>query len=419
MDNVPKALRLHIGILGRVNVGKSSFLNMIMNQNASIISDAPGTTTDVVERTMELLPIGPVVFHDTGGIDDVSALAEKRIKKTEGVFNRADVFLLIIEPNLWGEYEEKIRIQALIQNVPLLILINKIDLEKPNLEFLELLKTYSNYLIQISCADRANYDSYRNRFKENLKMATEETRNRESILIGDLIASGGLGIIIVPIDLQAPKGRLILPQVQTIRDALDHDGAILVVKEREYAYFLSQLKIKPKIVICDSQVVLKMTADTPLDVKCTTFSILFARHKGDLVILAKGAAAIDQLKANDKILIAEGCSHHAIEDDIGRVKIPRWLKQYTGVDLIVDFCAGRDFPENLNEYKLVILCGSCMLNRKETLSRIAQAEGCNVPTTNYGICISVTQGVIRRVLEPFPAALRAYKEALSLRRIQC
>ena len=230
-------------------------------------------------------------------------------------------------------------------------------------------------------------------------------------LVSDLVRAGGILLLIVPIDLQAPKGRLILPQVSTIRDALDADAATVVVKERETAHMLGLLNQKPDLVVCDSQVVLKMTADTPTDVPCTTFSILFARLKGDLGKLAAGAAAVDSLRAGARVLIAESCSHHAAEDDIGRVKIPRWLRQYTGLPLEIDVYAGRDFPKNLSSYDLVVQCGGCMHNRREVLSRIAACEAAGVPMTNYGLCISQTQGVLERVLSPFPAALDAYREA--------
>lgn len=227
-------------------------------------------------------------------------------------------------------------------------------------------------------------------------------------LVGDLLPSGGLAILIVPIDLQAPKGRLILPQVQTIRDVLDSDAAALVVKESEYTATLQRLKQPPDLVVCDSQVVMKMVADTPPAIPCTTFSILLARLKGDLAKFARGAAAIDRLKSGDRILIAESCSHHAMEDDIGRVKIPRWLRQYTGADLTFESFAGRDFPANLSDFALVVQCGGCMNNRREMLSRIQRCEAAGVPITNYGVCIAQTQGVLQRVLSPFPSALDAY-----------
>jgi [FeFe] hydrogenase H-cluster maturation GTPase HydF len=230
-------------------------------------------------------------------------------------------------------------------------------------------------------------------------------------LIGDLVRPGGLAVLVVPIDLQAPKGRLILPQVQTIRDALDSDAAALVVKERELAHMLRRLSGPPDLVICDSQVVQKVVADTPPPVPCTTFSILFARLKGDLQQFAAGAAAVDRLRSGDAVLMAEACSHHALEDDIGRVKIPRWLRQYTGAALTMESTAGRDFPSDLSRYRLIVQCGGCMITRRETLNRIQQAQAAGVAITNYGLCIAQTQGVLRRVLSPFPAALDAYERA--------
>jgi [FeFe] hydrogenase H-cluster maturation GTPase HydF len=232
-------------------------------------------------------------------------------------------------------------------------------------------------------------------------------------LVGNLLPAGGLAILIVPIDLQAPKGRLILPQVQTIREALDFDASVMVVKEREFSHALENLKALPDLVVCDSQVVLKMVADTPEGTPCTTFSILFARNKGDLVELARGAAVIETLKPKDRVLIAEACSHHAIEDDIGRVKIPRWIRQYVGGDLQIDVYSGRDYPEDLKKYKLIVHCGGCMLTRREMLARIQLAKEEKVPITNYGLSISFSQGVIRRVLSPFPAALDAFQRELA------
>ena len=410
MQSTPKSLRLHIGIFGRTNVGKSSFLNMIAGQDVAITSPVPGTTTDVVEKSMELLPIGPVVFLDTAGIDDCSELSLLRLKRTTNAFDRAESFVLITEPGQWGEYEVQIVQEATARKIPLVIVVNKSDLKKPDDTFITLLKNVSEYIVVCSSIDSNNRDIYVNDFKGQLMAAIPEERLSSPSLIGDLIPSGGLAVLVVPIDLQAPKGRLILPQVQTIRDALDSDAATLVVKEREYAHIYSLLSKKPDLVVCDSQIVMKMVADTPPDIPCTTFSILFSRYKGDLCEEVKGAAMIDSLELGDKVLIAEACSHHAAEDDIGRVKIPRWLRQYTGLDLKIDVCSGRDYPENLSEYKLVIHCGACMLTRKEKLVRIQKAKLAGVAVTNYGIAISLLQGVLERVLTPFPAALEVLKE---------
>ncbi|HEY5653434.1 MAG TPA: [FeFe] hydrogenase H-cluster maturation GTPase HydF [Pontiella sp.] len=402
MQKTPKSLRLHIALFGRTNVGKSSFLNLIAGQDVAIVSEQAGTTTDVVEKPMELLPIGPVVFLDTAGIDDTTALGEKRIDRTERVFDRADVILLLHEGGLVTEFEDRVEIKAEEKKIPIIRIANKSDLtETADPSFLSCNSTDITSREQVLAGLKA----------ELLRVCPDEFITPPP-LMGDLVKSGGLAMLVVPIDLQAPKGRLILPQVSTIRDALDNDAATLVCKEREYAHMLSILNKKPDVAICDSQMVLKMVADTPTDIPCTTFSILFARLKGDLCKFARGAAAIDKLEPGDKVLIAESCSHHALEDDIGRVKIPRWLRQYVGVDVDIDVYAGRDFPENLSEYKLAVQCGGCMQNRREVLSRIEKCESVGVPITNYGLCISQTQGVLKRVLSPFPAALDAYEKEL-------
>ena len=408
MKTSPKSLRLHIGIFGRTNVGKSSFLNLITGQDAAITSPMPGTTTDVVEKTMELLPIGPVVFLDTAGLDDSSLLGAVRLKKTHKVFDRSDIVVLLTEAQNWGSYEEQVIAEAGKRLIPVIAAVNKSDLRIPDREFLNMIKEKAGGVFVCSSLDIADRDKYIEALKRLILERCPDDFFNPPALIGDLLPPGGLAVLIVPIDLQAPKGRLILPQVQAIRDALDNDSAVLVVKEREYAAALMRLKGPPDLVVCDSQVVLKMTADTPESVKCTTFSILFARYKGDLVGAARAAAVIQKLGPEDKVLISEACSHHAIEDDIGRVKIPRWLRQYIGGDIQIDVSSGKDYPENLKEYKLIIHCGGCMLTRREMLSRVEKAGEAGVPVTNYGLAISVLQGVIKRVLSPFPAALEAY-----------
>lgn len=414
MKKTPKSLRLHIGLFGRTNVGKSSFLNLVAGQDVAITSPVAGTTTDVVEKPMELLPVGPVVFLDTAGLDDKSLLSELRLKKTHKIFDRSDVIVLLTESQNWNGYEDQVAQEALKREVPLIVVINKIDLKEPDAEFLAKVRTKTERIVLCSSIDPANRDKYLNALKKHvLDVCPDEFLNPPP-LIGDLLPPGGLAVLIVPIDLQAPKGRLILPQVQAIRDALDNDAAVMVVKEREYASILKKLNQPPDIVVCDSQVVLKMTADTPAGVKCTTFSILFSRYKGDLIEAAKGAAIIESLKSQDKVLIAEACSHHAIEDDIGRVKIPRWLRQYIGGDIQIDVASGRDYPDNLSEYKLVIHCGGCMLTRREMLFRIEKARQAGVAITNYGVAVSVVQGVIKRTLSPFPAALDAYQTRKAL-----
>lgn len=411
MEKTAKSMRLQIGLFGRTNVGKSSFLNMIAGQDIAVTSPVPGTTTDVVEKVMELLPIGPVVFLDTAGIDDDSLLSDARLRKTAAIYDRAEIAVIITEAGIWGPYEQKIVAEAKKRETPLVTVINKTDLTTPSEQFLSELQKHCAAVVTCSSVTADERDTYVNNFKQALSSVLSQEQLQQPSLIGDLVPPGSTAILIVPIDLQAPKGRLILPQVQTIRDLLDNDASAIVVKEREYSHVLSLLKEPPSVVVCDSQIVLKMIADTPPEIPCTTFSILFARLKGDLSKFAAGAAAIESLQNGDKVLIAEACSHHAAEDDIGRVKIPRWLRQYTGLDLTIDICSGRDFPDQLADYKLAIHCGACMLTRKETTIRINKAREANVAITNYGCAISCLQGVIERVLTPFPAALEAYCEA--------
>lgn len=412
-------MRLHIAIFGRTNVGKSSFLNMVAGQDAAITSPIPGTTTDVVEKVMELLPIGPVVLLDTAGLDDTSELGAKRIEKTEKVFGRSDVITIICEAGIWGEEENRIINEAAMKKIPVIAVINKLDLKKPSAEYLSNIRQHGvKHILEVASILPTQRAYHLAAFKQALLECCPEDFISPPPLVGDLVRPGGMALLIVPIDLQAPKGRLILPQVQTIRDVLDNDASIIVVKEREYAHMLSLLKAKPDIVICDSQVVMKMVADTPPDIPCTTFSILFSRLKGDMMEMASGAAAIESLKPGARILISEACSHHAAEDDIGRVKIPRWLRQFLGADLKIDVFAGKDYPENLQQYSLIVHCGGCMLNRRETLSRIAQARHAGVPITNYGMCIAYVQGVIKRVLAPFPAALDAFERTVKSKRLE-
>ncbi|MEN6423136.1 MAG: [FeFe] hydrogenase H-cluster maturation GTPase HydF [Smithella sp.] len=409
MNNTPKGNRLHIALLGRTNVGKSSLMNLMLGQDIAITSPVAGTTTDIVEKAMELLPLGPVLFLDTAGLDDISELSGARLKKTAKVFDRADVIILVTEPDNWTDFEESVLQEAQARKTPLLIVINKIDLQQPSAEHIEFVHRKSKRILTVSCND----ETKRNSYLEDLKKMLLEVAPADFIgipsLIGDLLPPGGLAVLVVPIDLQAPKGRLILPQVQTIRDALDNDAATLVVKERELAAALANLKNPPAIVVTDSQAILKVTADVPEQIPVTTFSILFARQKSDLSVMARGAAAIDDLKPGDRVLIAEACSHHALEDDIGRVKIPRWLRQYVGGDLQIDISTGRDYPDDLKKYKLIIHCGACMINRREMLNRLHKAQEAGVPVTNYGVAISFLQGVIRRSLAPFPSALTSFE----------
>ncbi|MDD3370681.1 MAG: [FeFe] hydrogenase H-cluster maturation GTPase HydF [Alphaproteobacteria bacterium] len=407
----PKAMRLHIGIMGRMNVGKSSFMNMLAGQDVAITSPQAGTTTDVVEKTMELLPLGPVVLMDTAGLDDSSALGEARIGKARKAMQRMDALAIVTSPNDWSDFEDALVNEARAKSLPVLAVVNKTDLAEPSTEFLALLDVKKLPWVAGCSTDAKTAESFKAEFKERLRGVLPKLFGAAPALVGDLVPSGGMAALVVPIDLGAPQGRLIVPQVQAIRDLLDNDASTLVVKDREYAATLARLKQLPDLVVCDSQVVARVVADTPESVPLTTFSILFARFKGDLSAQARGAAAIDTLKDGDKVLIAEGCSHHPLEDDIGRVKIPRWLRQYTGKNLTVDSVAGHDFPENLQDYKLVIHCGGCVMTPQEMSSRLRAAGHKDVPMTNYGVAISALQGVLRRALSPFPAALAAYEEA--------
>ena len=398
MLTTPKGLRLHIGLFGRRNVGKSTILNALTEQQVSIVSNVAGTTTDPVEKPLELLPLGPVVFIDTAGIDDVGELGEMRIGKTKKIFDRTDLGLIITEGENIGKFENDIIAELDKRNVPYIIVFNKIDVSYPPEQFLDQLKDKK----VVFCLCNALTGEGIIELKKAIISKVPEDWINPPTLVADLCGAGETAVLVVPIDLEAPKGRLILPQVQVIREILDNDGCAFVVKERELYDAIGQFSRKPVVVITDSQVVLKVSADVPPDIKMTTFSILFARYKGDLRSFVEGVFAIDSLKDGDKVLIGEACSHHSIADDIGTVKIPRWLRQYTGKNIIFEKKSGHDYPDDLSEYKLIIHCGSCMFNRREMLNRILMARQQNVPITNYGIAISYLQGVLKRAAEPFP-----------------
>ena len=401
MQNTPKSLRLQIAISGRVNSGKSSFLNLVCGQNISITSDISGTTTDVVEKAMELAPLGAVLFMDTAGLGDDTNLKNQRKEKTTAALQKADIILLVCEGDFIGEEEQNIINEAQKNNTPLLKIYNKAD------KFT--IKATDG--LALNSLDFAMRDIVLQQLTEKLLKLCPEDFLQQIPLVGDLAKENSTVVMIVPIDYEAPKGRLILPQVQAIRDCLDHNQNIVVCKETTYESTLKNFKNPPSLVICDSQVVDFMCAKTPAEIKCTTFSILMARFKADLTIMAKNAAIINKLKDGDKILIAESCTHHAVQDDIGRVKIPALLRKKTQKNLQIDFVSGCDFAKNLEQYKLVIQCGGCTINRKEMLSRLYKCEEANVKITNYGVCISELKGVLERVLEPFPEALKAYLQA--------
>lgn len=408
MAKAPRGMRLHIGIFGRRNVGKSSLLNAITKQKVSIVSDIAGTTTDPVEKHIELLPLGPVLFIDTAGLDDEGKLGELRNDRTKATFDRVDLAILVAEGDIWDEYERFIISEISKRDVPLLVVFNKSDIIEVSAKIQGELGAGEIEYIRVSAESGDNVSEVR---RALLRLAPDEFVNTPAIL-GDLVPAGEMTVFVVPIDKEAPKGRLILPQVMAIRDILDNDSYCMVVKERELRDALSRLTVPPKLVVTDSQAFLKVAADTPADVPLTSFSILFARFKGDLNIQVAGTMAIETLEPGDKVLIAESCSHHPIGEDIGRVKIPRWLTQYVGGELQFDHVQGHDFEQDLSEYKLVIHCGACMTNRREVLNRILKCQEQCVPVTNYGLTIAYSLGIFERALEPFPAALDIYNSML-------
>jgi [FeFe] hydrogenase H-cluster maturation GTPase HydF len=409
MERAPKSLRLHIAFFGRRNVGKSSLLNAIARQQVSIVSRVAGTTTDPVEKPMELLPLGPVLFIDTAGLDDAGTLGDLRVQKSKQVFDRADLGVIVTERGIWGDYEELILKELRARNIPALAIFNKCDLGTPTGAIVEKLAAQKVLSVQTVASAHIGVAEFRQALLES---APADYINQPAIL-GDLVGSGELAVLVVPIDKEAPKGRLILPQVQAIRDLLDSDALSLVVKERELRHALDRLKTPPKLVVTDSQAFLKVAADVPASVPLTSFSILFARFKGDLVSLTLDTTAVEKLRPGDRVLVAEACSHHPIGEDIGRVKIPRWLTQYVGGKLDIVTVQGHDFPQDLSPYKLVINCGACMWNRREMLSRILRCRQAGVPITNYGLVIAYSLGIFERALGPFPAALEAYRAQLA------
>jgi [FeFe] hydrogenase H-cluster maturation GTPase HydF len=409
MMTAPKGVRLHIGIFGRRNTGKSSLLNSLTRQHVSIVSEVAGTTTDPVEKPMELLPIGPVLFIDTAGVDDFGDLGGMRVEKSRRVFDRVDVGVLVVAGGDWGEFEDNILDELTVRGTPAIVVFNKNDLAEPEEALLQRLEDLRIPYLRTVAPEREGIDDLR----EALIQSTPDAFINTPAIIGDLIPPGELVVLVVPIDKEAPKGRLILPQVQTIRDLLDNGSYCIVVKEHQLREALERLNRPPALVVTDSQAFKTVAEDTPRDVPMTSFSILFARYKGDLNEFVRGATAIDDLKPGDRVLICEACTHHPIEDDIGRVKIPHWLKQHVGGDLEFVHYQGHDFPEDLADYKLVIHCGSCVHNRRSLLSRIVRCRRAGVPITNYGLAIAYTLGIFERALEPFPAALETYR---SLRR---
>lgn len=390
MNDTPSGERVHIGFFGRRNAGKSSVVNAVTGQDLSIVSATKGTTTDPVYKAMELLPLGPVVIIDTPGFDDVGALGEERVRRTKQVLNKTDIAVVIIDA-AEGRTPADDEVLNLIRekNLPYLVVYNKADLlERPG--------QAQDHEIYVSALKGEGIHELKERLA---RLKSVETA---APIVSDLIQGGDFVVLVVPIDTAAPKGRLILPQQQTIREIIDNDSAAIVVKEYELRHTLDCLGQKPALVITDSQVFAKVSADTPLDVRLTSFSILMARHKGLLETAVRGVTAIEKLHDGDTVLIAEGCTHHRQCDDIGTVKIPRWLRNYTQKDIRIETASGRDFPDDLSGYALVIHCGGCMLNGREVQYRMKCAADQQVPITNYGIAIAYMQGILKRSLSVFP-----------------
>jgi [FeFe] hydrogenase H-cluster maturation GTPase HydF len=403
----PKSFRLHIALFGRRNVGKSSLLNALTGQEVSIVSDTAGTTTDPVEKPMELLPLGPVLFIDTAGLDDIGTLGEMRISKTHRVFERTDLGVIVTDGD-WGEFEESVLKRLSEEEIPAVAVLNHSDMRDHEYHRQELMSRGVTVVETSALNGRGISD-----LKHALIANAPSDFLEQPVIVADLVGPGELAVLVVPIDKEAPKGRLINPQVQVIRELLEADAMSLVVKERELREALDRQSKAPKLVITDSQAFLKVAGDVPSDLPMTSFSILFSRFRGDLTSQAVGATAVDKLKPGDRVLIAEACTHHPIGEDIGRVKIPRWLEQYVGGRLEFNVVAGHDFPEDVSEYSLVIHCGACTFNRREMLSRLVRCRQQGVPVTNYGLVIAYSLGVFERALEPFPATLDAVHAARS------
>lgn len=396
MIDTPRANRMHIAFFGKRNAGKSSLVNALTNQSISLVSDTPGTTTDPVFKSMELLPLGPVAIIDTAGLDDVGALGELRIRKTKEVMDRTDLAILLFTGEDTNFSMEKQWYQDLKERkIPVIGVINKIDLY--DLKEDSLKKDFPIDFVKLSALNKKNIGE----FKEAI-ITNAPTDFELPTIVGDILKPKARVVLVAPQDIQAPKGRLILPQVQIIRDLLDYDAMALTVKDSELVDVLDSLNQKPDLVITDSQIFKKVNEIIPSDVPLTSFSILMARYKGNLEMFVKGAKAINNLKPGDKILIAEACTHHALKGDIAREKLPTWIKEKVCNDIEIVNITGVDFPENLTDYKVIIHCGSCMFTRKQLMSRLVKADAQNVPITNFGTTIAYLNGILDRVTSIFP-----------------
>lgn len=400
LNQTPSANRTHIGIFGKRNAGKSSLINAITGQNYAIVSDVLGTTTDPVLKSMELLPLGPVVIIDTPGLDDEGTLGALRIQKAYQILNKTDIAVLVIDASSGVTKEDSEILKRIHEKeIPCVIVVNKSDIcPNCNLEDLPLPDSDSAILVSSKTGEHIH------ELKELLAQQASQDTIQKSI-VADLLNPLDFVVLVVPIDSAAPKGRLILPQQQTIRDILEAKASAIVVQETELAETLNSLGKKPKMVITDSQVFKKVSAVTPDDILLTSFSILFARYKGNLKILVNGASALDSLKDGDRILISEGCTHHRQCDDIGTVKLPNWIRSYTKKEVEFEFTSGTEFPLDLSSYKMIVHCGGCMLNEREMKYRLKCAEDAKIPITNYGTCIAYINGILNRSLEPVKDSL--------------
>ena len=389
----------HIGIYGRRNYGKSSLINCLAGQDIAIVSEQAGTTTDPVKKSFEITGFGPVILVDTAGIDDSGELGQKRVDRTIGTLDIIDLALLVVTENFWGDFEDDIITKFRDRDVPFIVINNKSDLREPTKGFREKVKNLTgNDLFEFSAVDRRNYEELIQLIKETIPEYSYKT----PALLGDLINQGDIVILITPIDVEAPEGRLILPQVQAIRDILDNDAVAIVLKEREVDAFLKKTKIKPALAVTDSQVFVKADASIPSDIPLTSFSILLARFKGDFDSYLKGTPKISELRDGDRVLLLESCSHHVACDDIGRTKIPRWITRFTGKRIEYDVVAGLDIlPRPVTDYSLVIQCGGCMITRKQLHNRLLPAIRAGIPVTNYGMAIAYVQGIYNRAIAPF------------------
>ena len=390
--------RLHIAVLGKMNVGKSSIINALFKQEVSIVSDYAGTTTDINQKAMELLPIGPISIMDTAGLDDFGKLGEKRVKKSLETLDRTDVAIVVFDYEKIKNCDIELFQILHKKKIPILSIINKIDIKKPENKDLKFIESNSNTVLELCATKDKNVTS---KIKQALiSILSDEFINPPSLLNG-IIKKDDKIILVIPIDKEAPKGRIILPQVQTIRDILDNKAIGIVCNVDNLNKTIDSLKTKPKLVITDSQAFREVSNILAKDIQLTSFSILFAKLKGDLKTFEMGANIIDEMKDGDKILICESCSQHPVEDDIGRVKIPKLIKNYTKKKILFEHVSGHIFPENIEKYKLIIHCGACMTNRREVLSRIEKANECKVGITNYGITIAKCLNILKRALEPF------------------